>query len=67
MHDPAERGHVANAFADRLCNRDADANTNELTHAVALADHVAIVRSIERTLDQRRVGARRGNAPLPID
>jgi hypothetical protein len=68
MYEPAKRGHVPDAFADRVrdSHPDADADADKLTDSVALADHVAIVRSVERTLDQRRVGARRGNSPLPI-
>ena len=67
MHDPAERGHVANAFAHRLCHDNPDAYADKLSDPIALADHTPFVRSGQRTLDQRRVGARRGNSPLPID
>ena len=67
MHHPAQRGGIAHPIADRVSYSDTDPDANELTHTVAVTDHVAIVRSIERTLDQRRVGARRGDSPLPID
>jgi hypothetical protein len=67
VHDPAERGHVANAFVDRLCHDNPDAYAEKLSDPIALADRAPVVRSGQRTLDQRRVGARRGNSPLPID
>ena len=66
MHDPAERSDVANSVAHLVPDGKSESEPDKLTDADAFADHVAIVRSVERALDQRRVGARRGNSPLPI-
>jgi hypothetical protein len=67
VHDPAECDDIANAVADRLCHDNPDAYADKSSDPIALADRTSVVRSAQRTFDQCRVGARRGNSPLPID
>ena len=66
MHDPAERSGLADSFADVVPYAKSESDSDELTDSDSLADHVAVVRSAERTVNQRRVGVRRWNALVPI-
>ena len=66
MHDTAERGRVADAFADRVADGYADPVTDKFTDPVAFSDLAPFDRSAQRALRHGRVGARRRKAPLPI-
>jgi hypothetical protein len=66
MHDTAECGHLANAFADCVCDGHANSDANKLTDSVAGAHRAPVVRPTQRAIGNGRVGAGRGNATLPI-
>jgi hypothetical protein len=66
MHDAAERGRVANAFADRVGHGYSQPDTDKLTDSVPYADLAPVDRSAERAVGHGRVGTGRRNAPLPL-
>ena len=65
MHEPAERGRVADAFADRVHYPDRDAD--KLTDSVATSHTAPDDGPAQRTLRHRRVGIDRTNTALPVD
>jgi hypothetical protein len=66
LHDPAERGDLANAVSDRVANSDTDSDAGKLTDSVARAHRAPVVRPAQRAIWNGRVGTGRGNATLPI-
>jgi hypothetical protein len=66
MHDRTERGRVANAFADRVCDGYTHRETDELTDSVAYADPPPVGRSAQRILRHGPLGLRRRYSPISL-
>jgi hypothetical protein len=66
MHDTAERGGIADSYANGFAVADADPVADELTDPVAFADRTPFVRSAQRALGHRRVGTGGRDTTLPF-
>ena len=66
MHDPAERGNVSDAFADRVSDGFTQPDADNLSDAIAFADRAPVIRSAQRAVGRGRVGIGRGYAPLQV-
>lgn len=67
MHDSAERRDIANAFADSgPYDRGSVTDPDGVELAVTITGRAPVDRSAQRAVEHGRVGARRGNASLPL-
>ena len=66
MHDAAEHGCLVHPYAAALSVDHTEPVADEISDAVAFADHTPIVRSTERAVRHVGVGAGGGDATLPV-